>query len=273
MAGADLAERVRAGNVPAPQARRVVRGYEDEAERRAKQQRLQTLQTLQGRLRRALRERESGEVRITRGGQQWAAQRLFLTADGEGGAPFGNYTISVDPADGTVTMVLPEPLRKRHANAPRGRYVLDARAVFTHQAELWRDRASSAASVRYDIHFTPARQRWYVDASWSLVKKGHKLPAVPLQTLRRHPVVAVDVNADHLAAWVLDACGNPVGRPQTIPLDLAGLSASTRDARLREAVTRLIHLAEQHGCAALVIKEDHRSDRGNRASRLSCGLR
>jgi len=43
--------------------------------------------------------------------------------------------------------------------------------------------------------------------------------------LRQHPVVAVDVNAGHLAAAVITADGNPAGVPFTIPLDLAGLSA------------------------------------------------
>ncbi|MFZ3472437.1 hypothetical protein ACODT3_14185 [Streptomyces sp. 4.24] len=38
---------------------------------------------------------------------RWDAQRLFLTADGESGAPYGNYTITIDPAEGTVVIVLP----------------------------------------------------------------------------------------------------------------------------------------------------------------------
>ena len=44
--------------------RRWVRGYADDTERRAKQQRLQILQ---GELRQAVRERDSGRVRVTRG--------------------------------------------------------------------------------------------------------------------------------------------------------------------------------------------------------------
>lgn len=264
--------------------RRWVRGYADDAERRAKQQRLQILQ---GELRRAVRERDSGRVRITRGGRRllnarhhlydaaaapkpltaadwqdqlegwgndWSARRMFLTADGEAGAPFGNYTVSIDPTDGTIAMVLPEPLRQAHANAPRGRYALDAAAVFTHQGEAWADRITSGASVRYDITYDPTRGHWYLDASWSTMAKGQALPALALDTLRRHPVLAVDVNADHLAAWVLDPHGNPVGAPHTIPLQVSGLPATTRDARLREAISRLLHLAQRHKCAALVIE-------------------
>lgn len=157
--------------------RHTVRGYADHAERRAKQQRLQILK---GDLRKAVREREHGRVRVTRGGrrllnsrhhlyaaapgskplteaawqaelgswgEQWSARRMFLTADGEAGAPFGNYTISINPTDGTIALVLPEPLRRQYANAPRGRYVLDAAAVFAHRGEQWADRIGSGASV------------------------------------------------------------------------------------------------------------------------------
>ena len=265
--------------------RRTVRGYADHAERRAKRQRLQILK---GELRQAVREREHGRVRIARGGrrllnsrhhlyssapglkplteaawqaelgswaEQWSARRMFLTADGEAGAPFGNYTISITPTDGTIAFVLPEPLRQQHANAPRGRYLLDATALFTHRGGQWADRISTGAPVRYDITYDPARGRWYLDASWSTVPKGRQVPVPSLDVLRGHRVLAVDLNAGHLAAWILDPCGNPVGPPHTLPLELAGLPATTRDARLREAVSHLIHLAQLHDCAALVIED------------------
>ncbi|MGW0757500.1 hypothetical protein ACWD1Y_13580 [Streptomyces sp. NPDC002814] len=281
-----------------------VRGYADGAERRAKQQRLQILQ---GQLRRAVRERDSGRVRVTRGGRRllnarhhlydtataqkplteadwqtqlggwgtvWSARRMFLTADGEAGAPFGNYTLSIDPADGSIAMVLPDPLRQQHANAPRGRYVLDAAAVFSHQGEAWADRIASGASVRYDITYDPARGRWYLDASWSTVAKGQTAAVPALQTLRQHSVLAVDVNADHLAAWILDPCGNPVGTPHTIALELSGLPATARDARLRAAISQLLHLAQQHECAALVIENlDFADARATGREKLGRGRR
>ncbi|MDO0936287.1 hypothetical protein QQY66_32990 [Streptomyces sp. DG2A-72] len=281
-----------------------VRGYADDAERRAKQQRLQILQ---GELRRAVRERDSGRVRVTRGGRRllnarhhlydsataekpltaanwqaqlknwgeaWSARRMFLTADGEAGAPFGNYTLSIDPADGTIAMVLPDPLRQAYANAPRGRYVLDAAAVFSHQGGQWADRIASGASVRYDITYDPARGRWYLDASWSTTAKGQTAPVPALETLRQHPVLAVDVNADHLAAWVLDSCGNPVGAPHTMPLQLSGLPATTRDARLRAAISQLLHLAQRHECAALVIENlDFADARATGREKLGRGRR
>ncbi|NGO49566.1 hypothetical protein G6048_48530, partial [Streptomyces sp. YC419] len=55
--------------------RRWVRGYADDSERRAKQQRLQILQ---GQLRRAVRERNSGRVRVTRGGRRLLNARHHL---------------------------------------------------------------------------------------------------------------------------------------------------------------------------------------------------
>jgi len=264
--------------------RRSVRGYADHGERRAKQQRLQILK---GDLRRAVRERDCGRVRVARGGrrllnsrhhlydtapgprplteaawqahlggwgEEWSARRMFLTADGEAGAPFGNYTISITPTDGTIALVLPEPLRQEYANAPRGRYLLDAAAAFAHRGEQWQDRISSGAPVRYDISYDPGRGRWYLDASWSTARKGQQDPVPTLEALRQHPVLAVDVNADHLAAWILDPYGNSVGHPLTLPLELSGLPASTRDARLRKAVSQLTALAQLHDCAALVIE-------------------
>ena len=44
-----------------------------------------------------------------------------------------------------------------------------------------------------------------------------------LDELRQSPVLAVDLNDGHLAAWVLDTSGNPLGEPITAGLDLGGL--------------------------------------------------
>ena len=84
--------------------------------------------------------------------------------------------------------------------------------------------AAQAASgaVRYDISHDPARGRWYIDASW----KAAPVPAPSLEDLRQQPVLAVDLNHGHLAAWAVTPDGNPAGPPVTIPVDLAGLPAS-----------------------------------------------
>lgn len=75
--------------------------------------------------------------------------------------------------------------------------------------------------------------------------------------LRQHRSLAVDLNADHLAGWILDPCGNPVGAPHTIPLALAGQPASVRDGRLRQAVAALAHLATASGCRSITIENLH----------------
>jgi len=36
-----------------------------------------------------------------------------------------------------------------------------------------------------------------------------------LDELRQHPVLAVDLNVGHLAAWAIDPSGNPAGLPRT----------------------------------------------------------
>ncbi|MFD6325136.1 hypothetical protein ACFWOL_20210 [Streptomyces sp. NPDC058442] len=244
------------------------RGYADQSERFHKQCRLQSLKT---RLAGVEQRIASGRPAITVGGRgllkkrhhlagaqlteeqwrrRWEASRLFLTADGESAAPFGNYTITVDPGDGAVTLVLPEPLRHL-ANAPRGRYRLQCTVLFHHLREEWLDRVTANRAVRYDIVHNPARGRWYLDASWSSDKATPPTPEEIRAAGAR--MLGVDLNADHLAATVLDEHGNPAGEPHTVPLDLTG-PATTRDGRLRAAIRRLISIAHEHGCAGITIE-------------------
>ncbi|MFB7938618.1 hypothetical protein [Streptomyces sp. NPDC056049] len=254
--------------VPCGQREGRVRGYADQAERWAKQRRLSVLKA---RLTRVEARIESGRPGIVVGGRRlarvrhrladaglteerwrrrWEAARLFLTADGESGAPYGNYTITVAPDTGEVTLVLPGPLRHL-ANAPRGRYRLACAVGFAHRREEWLDRVTANRAVRYDIVHDPQRDRWYLDASWATDATTLPTPA----EIRAHGarLLGVDLNADHLAAYALDPYGNPVGEPVTVPIDLTG-PASRRDGRLRAAITRLLALARQHGCAGIAIE-------------------
>ena len=66
--------------------------------------------------------------------------------------------------------------------------------------------------------------------------------------------MAVDVNHGHLAAAAIAPDGNVLGVPATITLGLAGLPASTRDGRLRAAITALIAAAKTRGARAIVIE-------------------
>lgn len=65
--------------------------------------------------------------------------------------------------------------------------------------------------MRYDISYDPGRDRWYLDASW----RAPARPVPALEELRAHPVLAVDLNHGHLAAWDVTPDGNPAG-PQSL---------------------------------------------------------
>ena len=253
--------------VPAGRRGGRVRGYATPAERHAKAIRLRSLR---GRLARADRRLEAGTVPVVRGGKgllrkrgnlaaaglteeqwraQWESARLFLTADGEKDKAWGNETMRWHPGEGWLEVKLPAPLAYL-ANRPHGRYRLSSMVGFTYRGDEVAAQAASGA-VRYDISCDPASGRWYLDASWTAARA----PAWCLAELRRHRVVAVDVNAGHLAVAVVGPDGNVIGTPATIGLDLAGLPATARDGRLRAAISGLIATAGQHGARAIVIED------------------
>lgn len=241
-------------------------GYRSRQEWFAKSRRLAALEDAIARIE---VDRAAGRVSVVRGGRrmlnqrhnleaagkteeqwdrEWAASRWFLQAGGESGKRFGNETIRVTP-DGEVSIRLPEPL-KHLANRPHGRYVLTARVAFPYRGEEWRDRVAVNQTVAYRIHLDTRRGRWYIDASWT----RKDLPVVPLDVLRDGGVIGVDMNADHLAAWRLDAHGNPLGAPRRFDYDLTG-TASHRDAQLRHALTRMLHWAQDTGAQAIAVEE------------------
>jgi hypothetical protein len=82
--------------------------------------------------------------------ERWRAARMFLAADGESGKRFGNETIRITDT-GQVSLKLPAPLAHL-ANAPHGRYVLDATVQFKHRGDEWLDRISTNRAVAYRIH-------------------------------------------------------------------------------------------------------------------------
>jgi hypothetical protein len=157
--------------------------------------------------------------------QQWQARwngaRMFLTADGESGKTGGNETIRVDQT-GRLRIKVPAALV-----AQLGSHLdIAAPVAFNHRGLEWADRVADRRAVRYDITFDPARNRWYLDASW----KQDPLTAPPsIEQLRTGPVLGVDLNADHLACCILDGSGNPIGDPITIPIATAGLPPARRD--------------------------------------------
>ncbi|UXY28348.1 IS200/IS605 family accessory protein TnpB-related protein [Streptomyces sp. HUAS TT20] len=180
--------------------------------------------------------------------ERWRAARMFLAADGESGKRFGNETIRITDT-GQASIRLPAALA-RLANAPHGRYVLEATAEFKHRREEWADRITANRAVAYRIHHDTVRGRWYVTASWQRAP----IPVRPLDAALARGVVAVDMNDDHLAARQLDPHGNPVGEPRRFFYDLSGTTAH-RDAQIRHALTRLLHHTRRTGATAIAIED------------------
>ncbi|MDQ0909146.1 hypothetical protein QFZ22_005131 [Streptomyces canus] len=233
-------------------------GYRSKREWHAKSRRLRVLED---RLERARADHTAGTVHVVRGGKRlartrhhlhdaqltedqwrrrWEAERWFLQADGESGKRYGNETIRISP-DGEVSIKLPAPLAGL-ANAPHGRYILTAMVRFAHRGTEWADRVAANRAVAYRIHLDVARGRWYVTAAWQIPVTR----TVPIAAALAHGVIGVDMNADHLAAWRLDAHGNPTGSPRRFFYDLTG-TAEHRDAQVRHALTRLLHWAQTCG--------------------------
>jgi IS605 OrfB family transposase len=246
-------------------------GYRSRQEWFAKSRRLRLLKE---RLERERADREAGRVRVVRGGKKllrnrhnlqaarlteaqwrdrWEAERWFLQADGESGKRYGNETIRITPG-GEVSIKLPAPLAAL-ANAPHGRYVLACRARFQHRGEQWADRIAANRAVAYRIHYDADRRRWYLTCSWQIPP----VRTVPLEAARAGGLVGVDMNADHLAAWRLDAHGNPVGNPRRFDYDLSG-SAPHRDAQVRHGLIRLLHWAQRHHLAIAIEDLDFQAE-------------
>lgn len=243
-----------------------VKGYRDERERFAKTRRLNGLRhrlsAVDARLVHARPRMAIGGNRLWRNRNRlaeanltepqwrdsWDASRRFLTADGESGKSYGNETIRLTP-DGALSIKIPAALAGELGIGTHLRIAVPV--IFAYRHADWSDRVSAHQAVRYDISFDPETVRWYVDASWKTPAVEH-VPTVEQLRSQRH--LGVDLNADHLAAVVVDSSGNPVGEPHTVPLELTGLPASTRDARLRDAISHLIGIARTTGCGAIAIE-------------------
>ncbi len=279
--------------LPASEKKGQVSGYATFEERWEKQRRLQVLSC---RLAEVVEQLESGSLSICRGGKQlaknrhnleaagqtyeqwqaaWTSARWFITADGEADKTWGNETIRWHPGEGWLEIKLPAAL-VHLANRPHGRWRLATPVAWPYRGDEVAAQATSGA-VRYDISYDASKARWYIDASW----KTAATRVASLDQLRRGPVVAVDLNVAHLAVSVLDRYGNVLGVPITISLLLDGLPTSTRDGRIRAAISQILEIAEVNHCGAVVIenldfavaRSEGRELSGNRPSRGRRGKR
>ena len=244
------------------------RGYLTRQESYEKRRRLQHLRA---RLAEVERRLVGGRVSVCRGGsrlakarhnldaaglteatwrERWEVERLFICVDGEASQLFGNLTVRWHPAQRWLELRLPKAL-EHLANRPGGRYRLSCPVEFPYRGEEVAAQAESG-SVGYDVSFDPGKHRWYLDASWS-ISEGELRPSI--DHLRSGPVIAVDLNHGHLAVCVLDPSGNPIGAPVSVPLELTGLKASTRDGRIRQTISCVLALARTHGAGAVVIED------------------
>jgi predicted transcriptional regulator len=247
------------------------KGYPTQAERFAKQRRLQVLRAELARvtadfLNRRVRVVEGGkrlansrhhlgaaDLTETQWRQRWDCARDRIEAKGSGDEPFGNLTITVTP-DGEVSLRLPKPL-EHLANTKAGRYVLSGAAVFCYRADEWLGRITGGCSVAYTIAGKPGRAGRYLTASWATPPEAISVGGEPDTDVgARGPIVGVDLNDGHLAVRRLDAHGNPVGRAHRIDIDLTGPS-TRRDAHVRHAITGLIHYTRRHGLDSIAVED------------------
>jgi hypothetical protein len=259
--GAPVGGQARDRALDRPRAR-PVKGYASEAERFAKSRRKAHLEA---RLADATKRQRIGRPRIVAGGgrlwrgrhhldlagmtrEQWEArwmgERMFLTADGEGGKRFGNETIRV-----TDTGVLQVKVPGALAGDLGARLTITAPvSLDTHRGGEWADRIIGNHAIRYDLRRSE-RGRWYLDASWAY----RDVPTVPLAALQARRTLGVDLNDGHVDAAVIDAHGNVIGQPVRLDFTIDGNTVH-RDAQVRHVITRLIHHATRHGCASISIE-------------------
>jgi hypothetical protein len=253
-----------AARVAAPVGGRAgkVAGYRSPGERHAKTRRLAQLTSPLGPVETAL---ASGRPGVVLGGWRlwrarnnlaqanlsvqaweclWTHRRMFLSAGGESGKRFGNETIRVE-AGGQLSIKVPGALADKLGSHLR----LEVPVVFGHKAQVWADRVAANRCVATGSRSTPTGDAGTCTRRGLLAKPEH-VPT-PVQLAASGPVLGVDLNQGHLAGWVVDPSGNPVGAPVTVPLLVADLPGPTRDARVREAITALIHTAQARGCVAL----------------------
>jgi hypothetical protein len=188
----------------------------------------------------------------------WRGRRAWFGCVGNAGVLGGNPCLSLRqddpdrPGQWFLTVSVPKPVQARLGCGSQVR--LTHPVPLAHRREELEQRLAARRAVRLDIDVTAdrkGRERVMLRIAW--VRPAQPAPSLP--RARAGGLVGVDLNADHLAAARLDEAGNPAGRPVRIPLELDGLPASTRDARLREAITALLTFAQQSGARAVAVEE------------------
>ena len=135
--------------------------------------------------------------------------------------------------------------------------VLKTPVKFSHLNAVLQDRITTGGAVSYTISYDPQKNRLYITASWKIPEPTFLPLPIHLKSLKH---LAIDLNGNHLAAWVVDRHGNVVGDAIYMELDLDGLPASMRDAYIRHVISQLIKIAIDRGCGAIAIEDLDFSD-------------
>ena len=148
------------------------------------------------------------------GGERWEAERWFLAADGESGKRFGNETIRVTPgrrgqhqAARAARRTWPTPRTAGTSWPPGSRSRTGARSGPT----------AIDGEPGGGLPHPPRRGPGPLVPDRLLAAPRRHRPS-RWRPRRAEGMVGVDTNADHLAAWRLDAHGNPVGEPAPLLL-------------------------------------------------------
>lgn len=243
-------------------------GYKTKRERYAKYQRLVSQERKRDD---AMMREKKGQPRITLGGnkhwktknnleaaglteqqwrEQWNASRMFFTALGTTGEICGNQTIRVTPnGDGTGQLRIKTPVA---LISQWGEFVeIDTPInMDVWQGIEWQDRAVDNQSLTYTIRFNVKNSQWYLHVSWSI--KAVTVPTV--EQLGSQSRLAIDLNKDFLAAYIVDPSGNPVGSPFTVPLVVEGRTKGQRDAAVRQTVTDVLNHVKRKNISVIAVE-------------------
>lgn len=186
---------------------------------------------------------------------KWVESRFWLGAEGNKGVRGGNPCFVFEP-NGRLTLSVPPEVASQLGVS--NRVTLSHPVIYKHGGLELSQRVAARVATRFDIEkkTTKGQVRWYLRASWRLPARPHP----QREEAVTGGVLGVDLNADHLAVHRLSPCGNPMGAPERVELPLRtsegkALRSSTRDARVREAITELLALAKESSVQAVVVED------------------
>ena len=203
------------------------------------------LDVLRGRLSVAEKELADGRPRICFGGRdllrdgnvdEWRVKRnsrIFLVGSKSDG-PHGNQSVHWD--GDTLTLRMPDSLGGKPQVLQGVKFRYGQKELL---AVLERNRAKATRVALTWLIFLHDDGRWHAHVT---VEE----PVAEVVTDIRHGVVAVDVNADHLAVTLVDHWGNPVGRLE-LGFPEAGMDEGRAGVIIGDSVRALCLLARSRG--------------------------